>query len=421
MHNRTHRTIVLSILLLAWIAIPLSTSAQLYDLPNGFSVVPVSSGTLARTDGGRLVVSNPLADRVSIVNPFDGQLEAEVFIGHAPEGIAITPNSQRALAVSQRAARVGIIDLFTNELLRVYRLPGQPYHVVATNQRAYITLPADDAVIAIDIETGTLLQQIHTPDHPSALALWGDFLFVTHYWTGELSMIYLPTGQVVRTIQAHPSATLSNAIVIDPITELAYLPQTIRRPSDDRMTPVVQVIDLGVMQWQRTIDLRGIDGDYALPYAVAQPSNRSRLYLTYASSDVVSVLNLETDTVEEQARTGINPRGIAFHRSFVQFYVQNAISGTISTYDTFFYDIEDALPSHTQTVAPVEQVGATLFYSARLSDDHLRSCASCHLPDLRAEIDRDWLVAHQRQYLGGAQFAEDAIDAQVMRQFLQRE
>jgi DNA-binding beta-propeller fold protein YncE len=80
---------------------------------------------------------------------------------------------------------------------------------------AYVARLGNSDVVRVDLATGRILEQIPTPDAPVGLALWGDLLYVTHFWTGEISLIYRPQAQVVQKIRLHPQASHAHSMAID--------------------------------------------------------------------------------------------------------------------------------------------------------------------------------------------------------------
>ena len=65
------------------------------------------------------------------------------------------------------------------------------------------------------------------PDSPAGMAIWGNWLYVTHYWSGELSLIDRSTNQRITTIATGDDIAHFASIAIDRRYGLAYLPQTI--------------------------------------------------------------------------------------------------------------------------------------------------------------------------------------------------
>jgi len=191
------------------------------------------------------------------------------------------------------------------------------------------------------------------------------------------------------------------------------------------------------MQVLKTINLAAADRNVSIPFAVRQPTNRSRLYITNAGSNSVTILNLDKDVADNHFETGASPRGIVFSRDFLRIYVQDAIDSTVSVVDTRFFGLEDQIPSHTEAIPPAIQVGGRLFNSATdssMSKNGLIACASCHwdkqsdkrdwfdteTPSLANvdAVDKDWLNQHIIDMQGGEGLAIDSLDMTLLVNFL---
>lgn len=420
-----------------------TVSAQrgIYSLPEPYGDIVMISSTITRTGAGRIFTSNTLTDTVTLFD-LDRTILAEFAIGTNPKGVAIVPDNRRAVAVSESS--LAIISLDTNELSAGYEIEGDPVGIVTDNDFAYISLQEADEVIIVSLEDGTITNRIPTPDAPSGLAKWGDFLYVTHFWTGEFSLIYLPTAQVVRTIQPNPKGSLAGSVEINPINGIAYLPQTIANTDDDattgnRMIPMLYEVDLSLMTVTRSINLSAADQNVNLPIAVRQPSNRTRLYVAHAGSHSITVLDLGTGEAVGHFETGNNPRGIVFSRDFTQVYTQDNADASVSVFDTRFFGLSDQIPVSTIEIDPLEQIGTRLFYTAndiRLSNNGLMSCANCHWAGRSDErvwfgtetplatdftnLNREWLNEHINIIQGGEGFAVDGLDMDALIAYLEQ-
>ncbi|MEL6404086.1 MAG: YncE family protein [Chloroflexota bacterium] len=418
-----------------------TTYAQrgVYDLPDPFADAVSITSTITTTRAGRLFISDTFSDTVSLLD-LDRTIQAEYSIGANPRGVSITPDNLQAVAISDSS--LAVIDLNTGEVEFGYDLTGSPYGVIAGDGVAYVSLQATNEVIIMELESGRVLDRIATPPSPSAMAKWGDFLYVTHFWSGELSLIYLPTTDLVRTIQPNPSGTLFGAIEIDPINGRAFLPQSIANTASDatdgnRIIPMLYEVNLRTLAVTRSINMAAADRNVNMPFAVRQPSNRSRLYVAHAGSDAVTVLNLDTGAAEEHIETGNHPRGMVFNSAFTLLYTHDTIDGTVSEIDVRFFAVNDQIPLTTAPIDPATQIGLDVFYSAtdeRISSNGLMSCASCHwggqsdgrmwlnapTPVLEAIATPEpaWINAHLSQLQGGTGLDPDGIDMNALLDFL---
>ena len=77
--------------------------------------------------------------------------------------------------------------------------------------------------INVDLKIPAVLETIPVPDSPAGLALLGDFLYVTHFWSGDVSLVYLPESRVAQTITTGLDTSISSAIELDVTRGLGFI------------------------------------------------------------------------------------------------------------------------------------------------------------------------------------------------------
>jgi DNA-binding beta-propeller fold protein YncE len=399
----------------------------LYDIPQPFTESASESSTIALTRAGRVISTQPLTHTVSVIG-LDGTLEAEFDLQRA-RGVTILPDNRRALAVGDN--QLLQINLSDNTAQTLSAAAGGAY-VVARDDVAYVSQPDSSQVLQINLNNPSQISVIPTPPQPAGLALWGNFLYVTHVRSGQFSLIYTPTGEVVRTIQPTAGATLAEAIALDTIDGLAYLPLSRANPSairtDNRFVPLVAVVDLRTLQTTRLINLIVADRYVSYPVAAALNQNRTQLAIAHAGSDSVTVLDIEEGIAAAHMATDGAPHGIAYNRGYTRLYTSSRIESSVMVHDTRFFAIEDIIPATEKLAVPGLVAGAQTYYRA----DRTVSCVSCHLqgagdgrewfgsvtPALSAPYDVDALRAHIAQVQPNRP-PLDAIAIQSLIQYLQ--
>jgi YVTN family beta-propeller protein len=369
------------------------TPRPLYALPDARNTAARISSTLALSDSlGLLAVANTLSNTVSIVAPNAGELRSQLPVGDDPRTVAITPDGFRAIVTNRADASLTVIDLRAGEVIGTIALDGVwPYGVVAAdNETAYVSLQGNNEIISVNLPTGAITQRIATPPMPTGLALWGDFLYVTHLWSGDISLIYLPQLAVVRTISTGPDTGLSPAIDLDITRGLAYLPQSRANAPGPAITydttvfPVVNVVALSGLDLQRSAR---ITPDTAarpvnMPFAVKLDPFRQWVYVANAGSNDLTVIDANQQVAIANIPVGANPRGVVLNGDSSRVYVHNVIDATISIIDTSRLSVIDTLPIDLDDTISIDVlIGAELFHTAtdpRLSESRWVSCASCH-------------------------------------------
>jgi YVTN family beta-propeller protein len=250
-------------------------------------------------------------------------------------------------------------------------------------------------VVIVNLTSGKVLERIAVPPSPAGLALWGDFLYVTHFWSGKISLIYLPQERMVTTISTGLDTGLSQAIELDVTRGIAYLPQTRSNAQNTHLTfdttvfPVVNVMDLHTLTIERgsRITLDTADRPVNMPFAVALDRFRQSLYVANAGSDDISVIDLNSGLARAHIKVSSNPRGILLNRDNSLLFVYNAFDGTLTVIETRTLQIADEIPVSNLTLPVDTIIASQLFYNAndarnvndsRLSADNWISCANCH-------------------------------------------
>ncbi len=369
-----------------------TVSAQerpLYALPDA-NTRTVHNSSIALTSTGRIIaVANFLNDTISL---FDLQVRtsiAEIPVGDDPRSVAFSPNNQLLLVVNRGSGTLSVIDVPNRALLNTYELGILPYGVITANdQFAYVTLQGTNEVIQLDFTTGQIIERIPTPPNPAGLAIWGNLLYITHLWSGDFSLIYTPQAQVVRTISTGADVSLAQAIMIDPASARAYLPQSrsnagaVALTYDTTILPVVNVVDLRTMTLLRNarIALDVADRPVNSPFAIDFDAVRGLLYVANAGTNDVSVINLATGLAQAHINVGVNPRGIILNLDNSLAITHNAIDGALSIIDTRDFSISTTIPVSDLTIPIDEAIGAELFHNAsdRRMGTNWVSCANCH-------------------------------------------
>ena len=374
---------------------PEPTPLPLFALPDARSNRSFSSSTLALTpDGRNLVVANLLNGSVSVVEvivPNQPRLVVEIPVGVDPRAVAVTPDGARALVTTRGDGALVVIDLAAQAVVQSISLGGAlPYGVLAgRNDRALVSLQGSSEIVEVDLNGGQVLRRMRVDPFPSGLALWGDFLYITHFWDGRVSLLYLPQGRVIDTRRTGPDISISQAIELDITRGIAYLPQTRSNFQNRDLTfdttvfPVVNLLDLrGLMPLPRArITLDTADRPVNMPFALALDRFRNWLYVANAGSNDISVIDLNTGLARATIATGANPRGLLLNRDNTYLFVHNALDDSITVVETNRLIAVDVLPISTLNVPVDILIGAQLFHSAddpRLSAQNWVSCANCH-------------------------------------------
>lgn len=379
------------------------TPLPLYALPSQATERAYTGSSLALLPDGRtLIVANALNNTATIAIPTLDRVIAELPVGRDPRSVAVTPDGAFALVANRLDASLTVIDLPDVAVAGTIPLGGaSPVQVVAGERGlAYVALRDSNEVVEVDIAARSVRRRIPAAAAPNGLALWGEFLYVTHFWSGELSLIYLPGGQVTAHTTIAPGAGVAASIAPDIARGLAYVPYTglnAANPApiyDNLAYPAVARVDLRSLQADPAglISLDSADRPVNLPFSAAVDRFRQRLYVAHFGSDSVTVLDTATGAVRAHIPVGSGPFGVTLTVDASLLYVHNLFDGTISTINTASLEV-----MRVQVVAPLDVpaetlIGAQLFNGAadpRMATFHGVSCATCHFDGL--SDGRVWL------------------------------
>ena len=353
---------------------------------------PIAAAAVAVSPDGRLVVAvNPDSNSITLVNAITLAVVAEIPVGDDPRTLSLTPDSKMALVANHGSATLSTVDLGHAVEFRQYPVGSMPYGVVTDGIQAFVTEFGLGTVSVFDLKTGEFSTRIPVDAFPSGLALSRDrqSLFVTHLFTGRVTVIDLLTSTVRGTASTGADTNLSQFVVIAPDGTKAYLPQTRSNITntallfDTTVFPVVNVLDMAKLQLlvPERITLDTADEPVNMPFAAALSPDGKTLYLANAGSDDVSVIDLGTNRKLAHLAVGANPRGIAITPDGSRIFVNNVLDGTLSVINAKTLTVTDTVPVTEIPIAAPVLLGKKLFNSAAepaLTTDNWISCATCH-------------------------------------------
>lgn len=348
---------------------------------------PAASSALALSpNGSRLAAVNPDSDSITLVDANAHTVIAEVMVGDNPATAAFAPDGALLLVTNRGAGTLSIIDVASARATQTLTVGLQPYGVVADEQRAYISLFAENAIAVLDLETLTIAQRLAVDSFPAGLAVSDQSVYVSHFYSGRVTRLSRATLAATAVLDTHAQANLSQAIALSPDGSRAYLPQTFSNADnlelsyDTTAFPMVSLVDLRAFTATAPLNLAQADQPVAIPFAVAVSPDGQLLYVANAASDDVSVINLTTGQAAAHYAVGHHPRGLALSPDGSTLFINNALDGSLS-----IFNLQSSNPPITLTLTTISLdsqilLGQRLFNSALppLAEDHWLACSSCH-------------------------------------------
>jgi YVTN family beta-propeller protein len=350
-----------------------------------------SSPIAVAPDGRLLLTVNPDSNSISLIDTVSRRLLAEIPVGPNPQTVSVDPSGGRAYITNRDDATLSIVDLNLGREVGALLVGDEPFGVLASlDGRVYVSNSGSDVIDVFDKASLNRLARIATEPSPRGLALSSDQkrLYVTHFLSGKLTVIDTQNFSVETVISTGQDGNLSQAVVIDPVTQRAFLPQTRSNTTngallfDSTLFPIVTVIDLITaenLQRQR-IALDVADRPVSIPIDLALTSS-GKLYVVNAGSNDVSVIDIQKGRAVAHLQVGDNPRGMVLTPDQKTLYVNNTLSGSVSVIDAQIDKVIGEIVVTKIPLSPVVLNGKILFNTSardRISKDHWMSCASCH-------------------------------------------
>ena len=268
-------------------------------------------------------VTNPTADTVTVID--NSILVKTIAVGDAPDGVAVSPLSDRVYVANSGSGTVTVIRTSNNTVLATIAVGGEPRRLAVNplGTRLYVTDAAANAVTVIDTATNAVVATFgaatgYPAAQPGAVAVdhLGGRLFVADAGSNSVAVVDAETGAQVASLA------------------LAGEPGEVAVRQGGGLLAVTQP-GLGSVALFGTNDysLRGVVATGAGPRGAAFATPGDWLYVANAGSNSISVIDVNTNSVLTTItdNVGVNPTDIKIMRTGMQFYVTNTGSDTVST------------------------------------------------------------------------------------------
>ena len=183
---------------------------------------PVPKFMAVTPDDRLLLVSNWCGYDVSVIDLESHETLAEVEVGRYPRGIAVTGDGTTAYVAVMGSTEIAVIDLATVTAgathpgsdgepagLSYFEAVGdQPRHLVLSpdGEVLYATLNGEDAVVALDADTGQELLRARTGTQPRSMDISDDgtALYVVNYRSDTFTKLRASDLAILQTLDTAP-------------------------------------------------------------------------------------------------------------------------------------------------------------------------------------------------------------------------
>ncbi len=381
---------------------------------------------MAFSPGGRILyVVCQASDELRAVDIRSGKVVTSVPVGHVPRGIALSPDGRQIYVTNAWSDTVSEIDAATLKVVRTLTTGFEPTGIVCDRncETLYVANRISGDISVIDVKTGQEIKRLLAGRGSSYLALSADGkrVYGTHIYpnpgafrspsNSEITVIDTARQAVVERTQLHNVAGVFH-VALSADGKLGVAAQL--RPKN--LIPLAHVEHGWVFGDSLTLfgdDVGGassvqvpldeLDRYYALPWGVAITPDKSKLFVTTAGSESVTVVSLpklltyirnsiharrpyfvndlsaSANYVTARIPVGKNPRGVLLSPDAKRLYVANRLDDTISVIDTSSEKVISTIDLGGPKTVNALRHGEQIFYTADYAFQGQFGCADCHL------------------------------------------
>jgi len=373
-------------------------------------------------DGRLLYVVCQASDELRVVDLGSGKVVGIVPVGHVPRGIALAPDGRQIYVTNAWSDTVSVIDSATLKVMRTLPTGFEPTGIVCdkSGKTLYVANRLSSDIFVIDVTTGQEIKRLLAGRGASYLALSADgkWIYGTHIYPNagafrtqpisEITVIDTAHQAVIERKQLHNAAGVFH-VALSADGKLGVAAQL--RPKN--LIPLAHVEHGWAFGDSLTLfgdDIGGtlqlpideLDRYYALPWGVAITPDKSKMFVTTAGSESVTVIdvrkllafaksqrqsagNLANDLsasanyVTARIPVGRNPRGTLLSADGKRLYVANRLDDNISVIDTSSDKIASTIDLGGPRIINALRRGEQLFFTADYAFQGQFGCANCHL------------------------------------------
>ncbi len=373
-------------------------------------------------DGRLLYVVCQASNELRVVDLASGKVVSIVPVGQVPRGIALSPDGRQIYVTNAWSDTVSVIDTTTLKVVQTLATGFEPTGIVCDNsgKTLYVANRLSSDISVIDVTTGQEIKRLLAGRGASYLALSpdGKWIYGTHIYpnagafrtqpNSEITVIDTTRQAVVERKRLLNAAGVFH-VALSPDGKLGVAAQL--RPKN--LVPLAHVEHGWAFGDSLTLfgdDVGGtvqvpideLDRYYALPWGVVITPDKSKMFVTTAGSESVTVIdvrkllaftrtprqsssNLANDLsasanyVTARIPVGRNPRGALLSKDSKRLYVANRLDDNISVIDTYTDRVTSIIDLGGPKIINALRRGEQLFFTADYAFQGQFGCSNCHL------------------------------------------
>jgi len=384
---------------------------------------------LLSPDGARLYVLCQQSEEIRVLDAATYAVVKNIAVGRVPRGFSLSPDGGRLFVTNTWDDTLSVIDTRTLAVTATWPVGAEPSSVVEdrAGKRLFVANRISNDVAVLNAQTGEEEKRLLAGRGASYLTLSpdGSRLYVTHIY---------PNPPRVRTDLDNRTAPESEITVIDagravvvdriPLHRIAGVFH-LAFSLDGRLGAVAEyhpknLVPLAHLEhggaFAYTLSLFGADVGQPVeipldeleryasrPFGVVITPDKSRIYVSCAGSEMVTVIDVprllrflharphaqpvsfaqdlsaSANYVVARIPVGLDPRGLALSRDGRRLFVANRLDDTISVIDTRTNRVAVTIKLAGPKTVSATRHGEQTFYTARYSFQGQIGCASCHI------------------------------------------
>ena len=191
------------------------------EIDRVYQVGPVPKHLAVTPDNRLLVVSNWCGFDVTLIDLVTHETLAEIDVGRHPRGVVITSDGRTAYVAVMGSTGIAVIDLSAvspengNAWTAGQPAPTyirgvgiSPRHLVLSpdDKTLYVTLNGEDAVVAVDLDSGQVIRRAGTGRAPRSMDISSDgtALYVVNYKSHTMSKIRTSDFTILQEFDTTP-------------------------------------------------------------------------------------------------------------------------------------------------------------------------------------------------------------------------
>ena len=359
------------------------------------------------------------SDEVRVVDTQSNKVVGTIPVGHVPRGIASSADGTRLYVTNAWSDSVSVIDTGSRKVVKTLPVGFEPTGVVVdrAGTTLYVANRLSNDISVLDLKAGEETKRLLAGRGASYLALSPDgrWIYCTHIYpnpgtfrtqpSSEITVINTEKQRVVERIPLHNVAGVFH-VAMSEDGKLGVAAQL--RPKN--LIPLAHVEHGWVFGDSLTLfgaDVGGtvqipideLDRYYALPWGVAITPDKSKIFLTSAGSESVTVIDVarllhtiksrtepfandlsaSADYVLDRIPAGHNPRGLLLSKDDKRLYVANRLDDNIEVIDVATDKVETTIDLGGPKTVDAIRRGERIFYTAAYAFQGQFGCANCHL------------------------------------------